>query len=182
MKKTVRDIKKELEGKYAACEVYEYCNENYQRMHGDFLNYIDEEDTDDRKLFDDFSYELMDEEEYDNTIMANCCDSGDFEYCYGDKDAKVLIIIVSKYNDDDDDEEIMNEDRVKRLEKAIDLILNAANIIDEIREEVKIEYNYLPRNLKQGVEGIIIKDYMNTMNDIIHDLVGSKDCIVDIIN
>ena len=39
-------------------------------------------------------YELMDEEEYNNTIMANCDIYADFEDWYGDKDAKVLCVMI----------------------------------------------------------------------------------------
>ena len=39
--------------------------------------------------------QLMDEEEYDNTLLANSCTSADFEDWYGDKDAKVLVVVLS---------------------------------------------------------------------------------------
>lgn len=39
-------------------------------------------------------YELMNEEEYNNTLMANGDIYADFEDWYGDKDAKVLCIMI----------------------------------------------------------------------------------------
>ncbi len=39
--------------------------------------------------------ELMDEEEYGNTILANSSMYADFEDWYGCKDAKVLVVVLS---------------------------------------------------------------------------------------
>ncbi len=39
--------------------------------------------------------QLMDEEEYDDTILANSSMSADFEDWYGDKNAKVLVVVLS---------------------------------------------------------------------------------------
>lgn len=39
--------------------------------------------------------QLMDEEEYENTLLANSSMSADFEDWYGDKDAKVLVVVLS---------------------------------------------------------------------------------------
>jgi hypothetical protein len=39
--------------------------------------------------------ELMDEEEYGNTILANSSMDADFEDWYGSKDAKVLVVVLS---------------------------------------------------------------------------------------
>ena len=39
--------------------------------------------------------ELMDEEEYDNTILANSSMDADFEDWHGSKDAKVLVVVLS---------------------------------------------------------------------------------------
>lgn len=48
-------------------------------------------------LPDEFKGEvqLMDEEEYENTLLANSSMSADFESWYGDKDAKVLVVVLS---------------------------------------------------------------------------------------
>ena len=48
-------------------------------------------------LPDEFKGEvqLMDEEEYDNTLLANSSMSADFDDWYGDKDAKVLVVVLS---------------------------------------------------------------------------------------
>lgn len=39
--------------------------------------------------------ELMDEEEYGNTILANSSMDADFEDWHGSKDAKVLVVVLS---------------------------------------------------------------------------------------
>ena len=39
--------------------------------------------------------ELMDEEEYGNTILANSSMDADFEDWYGNRDAKVLVVVLS---------------------------------------------------------------------------------------
>jgi hypothetical protein len=39
--------------------------------------------------------QLMDEEEYANTILANSSMEADFADWYGDKDAKVLVVVLS---------------------------------------------------------------------------------------
>ena len=48
-------------------------------------------------LPDEFKGEvqLMDEEEYDHTLLANSSMSADFEEWYGNKDAKVLVVALS---------------------------------------------------------------------------------------
>ena len=42
-------------------------------------------------------YEVMNEEEYDNSILANGEIRADFESWYGDKNAKVLCIMLEKW-------------------------------------------------------------------------------------
>lgn len=39
-------------------------------------------------------WSLMDEDEYNNSILANACPSADFEEWYDDKNAKVLVILI----------------------------------------------------------------------------------------
>jgi hypothetical protein len=39
--------------------------------------------------------QLMDEEDYDNTLLANSSMSADFEDWYGNKDANVLVVVLS---------------------------------------------------------------------------------------
>ena len=48
-------------------------------------------------LPDEFKGEvqLMGEEEYDNTLLANSSMSADFEEWYGNRDAKVLVVVLS---------------------------------------------------------------------------------------
>lgn len=94
---TIKDVKEEYKNKYVELEVYEamsggkYYPSNF---HTDNCRSLGE-DSPYGNYDDDMEvglYELMDEEEYNNTIMANCDIYADFEDWYGDKDAKVLCL------------------------------------------------------------------------------------------
>lgn len=96
---TIKDIKEEYKGKYAELEVYEavsngryypkYFHTDNCEPFGEGVPYGDYVDDMDVGL-----YELMNEEDYNNSIMANCDIYADFEAWYGDKDAKVLCIMI----------------------------------------------------------------------------------------
>lgn len=93
---TIADVKKEYEGRYEAVEVYKpiegevdcFHTDNCVSLGGDssYGNY-----TEDMEVS---LYELMDEEEYNNTLLANGCLDADFDEWYGDKNAKILCIMV----------------------------------------------------------------------------------------
>lgn len=59
-------------------------------FHGDFLDWCEPEDYRENEEVEE--YELMDEEEYNNSIQANSCVQFDFDDLYGNKKAKVLVI------------------------------------------------------------------------------------------
>lgn len=57
-------------------------------------NCVAVENYDINQEHDRILYEVMDEEEYNQTILANTSVLADFEGWYGDKDAKVLCIMI----------------------------------------------------------------------------------------
>ena len=96
---TVAEIKKMYEGRYADIEFYK-SRFNNRIIHTDYIEYI--EDVSDDAPVEDF--ELMDEERYDFSVLANSCPEEDFKTCYGSSEARVLVIIVADdYNEDEDE-------------------------------------------------------------------------------
>lgn len=84
----IKEIIEENKGNYYNIEVYKF-NSNNKRIHTDFINYLEDYNTEDEVE----DYVLMDEEEYDTTILANSTERANFEEWYDNKDAKVLVII-----------------------------------------------------------------------------------------
>lgn len=76
----------------AEIEVYRLTvNQRYYRgIHTDVIKCVDDYEYNDEAI----DYELMDEEEYDNTVLCNTCVCADFAEWYGDNAKKVLVIIV----------------------------------------------------------------------------------------
>lgn len=97
----LKDIKERYNfNDYADVEYY-YPNgeDKYYRLHNDFITSVDMIDydySDDNNLVLDVRE--LDEEEYNNTIMANSCNEISFEDWYGNKGAKVLVIVLSSEN------------------------------------------------------------------------------------
>ena len=85
--------------KYADIEVYEpqFSNTDYHalNLHTDFIKSVEFEDVKNREVLTD---KLLNEEDYNNSILANCGLSLNFEEVYGNKNAKVLVILVKKEN------------------------------------------------------------------------------------
>ena len=87
---------------YADVEYYEYNSyPPYERLHGDFIH-----DVEVGELPDEFPCDCvaMDEEDYNNILLPNCGDTADFADYYGDKEAKVLVVMfrhgaISEYED-----------------------------------------------------------------------------------
>lgn len=93
---TVREILAREKGNYTTYEVWKY-KDGTHRLHTDFIENIDS-DTDISTYGDAeaYYYNLFDEEDYNGSINANSCVTDDFEQLYGDKDAKVLVIMLDK--------------------------------------------------------------------------------------
>lgn len=93
IKMTIKEVKEMYKGEYADVEVYktDEVGDHYPRHFH----------TDNCKAIDDYMeeaevglYELMDEEEYNNSILANTSERADFADWYDDKEAKVLCIML----------------------------------------------------------------------------------------
>ena len=90
---TIKEVKEMYKGQYDELEVYSTWNvgEHYpNHFHTDNCRYT-EEYTDESEVG---LYELMDEEDYNHSIMANASDYADFEEWYDNKDARVLCIMI----------------------------------------------------------------------------------------
>lgn len=87
---TVAEIKEMYEGRYADIEFYKF-RFGQKNIHTDCIEYI--EDVSDDTPVEDF--ELMDEERYDFSVLANSCPEEDFETAYGSSEARVLVIIIA---------------------------------------------------------------------------------------
>lgn len=80
----------------ADVEVYNYTGKHHS-IHTDYIMDVDIDVTDYYIANpDEIDYELMDESEYNNTVMANTSDV-DFEDFYGDKNDKVLVIVLKNH-------------------------------------------------------------------------------------
>lgn len=91
---TVRELLEKLDKDnitYYDWETYRYTTSK-ETIHHDYIEYVEEDS--DMELYNDWSYEIVDETGYEQTVLANTCEFADFEEWYGDKFAKVVIIIV----------------------------------------------------------------------------------------
>lgn len=85
---TVAEVKEMYKNRdYVDMEVY-----TGDHFHTDFCKWTDEY-SDDSEVK---GWSLMDEEEYNNTILANACPQADFEEWYDDKNAKVLVLLIEQ--------------------------------------------------------------------------------------
>lgn len=84
---TVAEIMNSYEGEYTYLEVYKPIG-NRHTFHTDNI-----ESVGNRFNLDDYvlSYELMDKEEYENTILANC--GVRFNDCYANSDIILVVLI-----------------------------------------------------------------------------------------
>ena len=94
---TVAEIKKMYEGRCDDIEVYKF-RWGQKEIHTDCIEYIDYEDVSDDAPVEDF--ELMDEERYKFSVLANDWLEADFKTWYGSSEARILVVIIA----DDDNE------------------------------------------------------------------------------
>lgn len=87
---TIRELKEMLKGRYADIEYYKYKDGRNKKIHTDFIEWI--EDPSPKAEIE--HYMLMDEEEYNDTILANSIEEEPFISAYGSADAQVLIVIL----------------------------------------------------------------------------------------
>lgn len=103
MKKTVKELLNEYENEYNQVDIYAAnCQEQYFKMHTDCLDSLYGNDTcytDPRQFEDCFAIEwsLMDEEEYNNTVLANTGSRFDDFY---EKNDRVLVIVLEEHYSD----------------------------------------------------------------------------------
>lgn len=96
---TVAEVKELYKGEYVDLEVYKPLSRGYYYpncFHGDNCVSLGD-DSPHGNYTEDMEaglYELMDQEDYNNTLMANCDLYADFKDWYGDKNAKVLCIMI----------------------------------------------------------------------------------------
>lgn len=86
---TINEIKAMYSNEYTDIEVCVFTSNRHQ-FHTDCIEFIDEY-TDDSIVE---AWSLMDENEYNSTILANSCESADFGMWYDDASAKVLVIAI----------------------------------------------------------------------------------------
>lgn len=94
---TVKElIKEQYNDSIADVEIYAFVGKVH-KIHGDFITNLDEVFQEEK--YQDYeveSWEIMDEERYADSIVANSIENADFELWYNDKDAKVLVIVISE--------------------------------------------------------------------------------------
>ena len=99
MSYTIRDLMEDYRGQYEEVEVYRTISDRNKKIHKDYMRAVDDYDTG----VEVAEFGLMDEEEYNNTVFANC---GNLFSDYYDPDDKVLVILLPEtdnilYWDDD---------------------------------------------------------------------------------
>ncbi len=88
---TLRELieDKELTGEWVDWEAYVYTGKRHS-IHGDFIRSVDEPNLD----AEVDSWELMDEEDYNQSVYANTSVKADFAEWYDDSDARVLVVVL----------------------------------------------------------------------------------------
>ncbi len=94
---TVKElIKEKYTDEIADLEVYAFTGKRHS-IHSDFIHNLDEVFA--SESYEDFevaAWEIMDEERYKNTIVANSTEEASFSTWYNDKNAKVLVIVIGE--------------------------------------------------------------------------------------
>ena len=121
---TVSETIKELQNNtdYVEYQIYAY-KDRVHKEHGDFITddlnemysieYLKDKEV--------LHYEIMDEERYNETILANCCVDADFEGWYGTKDAKVLVLFLSESWDEEEEESEEDLDKKNMIDQLYSL-------------------------------------------------------------
>lgn len=91
--KNLKELLKNQGKKYEEIETYVYRFNEKKEIHTDYIKGVELEDDDEAEVID---YELMNEEEYNKSVLANSSLTADFEDWFGNKNAKILVVIVEK--------------------------------------------------------------------------------------
>lgn len=98
----VREIIEKNKGNYDELEINKFTDKS-RRIHSDFIENLDEVMAIEQLYETEAAtFEIMDEEEYANTINANSSVITDFAEWFGNKDAKVLVIMFPEDFDEDE--------------------------------------------------------------------------------
>lgn len=144
---TVRDLIKKENGNYSDYEVWMYSDGSH-KLHTDYIKNIDGEYSK-SQYFDAeaVNYEIMDCNEYNNTILANC-EPEDFSEIYGDDNAKVLVIMLD-YDWDTPREQV--EEVTDEKIKLANLLISLPGF-DGIKDATALCENYTEQQLKDALE------------------------------
>lgn len=88
---TIKDLK-EIFTNVDDIEVYHATSYGNNTWHTDTLKWVEEYNENAKVI----RYDIMNEEEYSKTILANCGEEADFGLWYGNKNAHILCVIVEK--------------------------------------------------------------------------------------
>lgn len=77
-------------------------------------------------------------------------------------------------------EESMNRARRKRLSEALDLILQAKDILDEVKDEEQEAFDNLPENFQYGERGEQMEEYISDIEEAFDNLEEAEGLISEI--
>ena len=142
-------------------EVYRFTSKVH-KLHTDYIENINwdygEDYYENREAV---TYEIMDEDDYNRTILANYSDSADFDAWYGDSDAKVLVIVIGE---NEDIEDVPNLKKI-RVSKGI----SQKKLAEESGVSIRIIQHY-----EQG-----FRDINKAHADTVHKLAKTLGCIME---
>lgn len=95
----ISDLLKEEIEECAEVEVYTYTGKKHI-IHTDCIESLDIDINDMYcAAIDEFDYEVMNEDDYNNSVLANTGMMADFDDWYGNKNAKVLVVVLKNYTE-----------------------------------------------------------------------------------
>ena len=94
MKETINEVLNRFDGDYIDYEIYRFTSPAMYwngDIHTDNIEWLEADKVDFNKQYE-LGYQLMDEEDYNSTVLANCGEH--FADMY-DEDGKVLVIVLT---------------------------------------------------------------------------------------
>ena len=89
VKEIIKDMK-DIDENICDYDIYRYTDNNNKKLHTDYIQAIYE----DYENLEVKEYYILDEKEYNETILANSSIKADFKEWFNDENAKILVIIV----------------------------------------------------------------------------------------
>lgn len=74
----------------------------------------------------------------------------------------------------------MNAMRRKRLQKALELIEQAQDIISEVKDEEDEAYNNLPESLQESERGEAMSNNVDTLDEVWEELESARDELTEV--